>query len=170
MDLIGKAAMFLLQPTYMYQGDITTVDLKQLQADGIKGLIIDLDSTLMAPRTGLIEERVHTWLAEAQQHFKLAVLTNNKNQKYLENASNCLPMPVIGRAAKPSRKILFSVLDKLQLAPKEAVLIGDRPLTDILAGKRAGMKTCLVNPLSTMREHPIVVYVRKLEKLVIKKD
>ncbi len=160
--------MCLLQPTYTYHSDITTVDLKRLKNDGIQGIILDLDSTIMAPRSGLIDERVSHWLAEAEQHFKLAVVTNNKNVKYLEKAANCLPMPLVGHAAKPSRKILFTVLDKLDLAPENAVLIGDRPLTDILAGKRAGMKTCLVTPLSTMREHVLVQYLRKLERLVIK--
>jgi uncharacterized protein len=160
--------MCLLQPTYIYHSDITTVDLKRLKNDGIQGIILDLDSTIMAPRSGLIDERVSQWLAQAAENFKLAVVTNNKNEKYLEKAANCLAMPLVGRAAKPSRKILFTVLDKLELAPENAVLIGDRPLTDILAGKRAGMKTCLVTPLSTMREHILIQYLRKLERLVIK--
>lgn len=160
--------MCLLQPTYIYHSDITTVDLKRLKNDGIQGIILDLDSTIMAPRSGLIDERVSEWLTQAEKHFKLAVVTNNKNEKYLKKAANCLAMPLVGRAAKPSRKILFNVLDKLELAPENAVLIGDRPLTDILAGKRAGMKTCLVTPLSTMREHVVVQYLRKLERLVIR--
>ena len=144
------------------------LDLDRLQQDGIKGIILDLDSTLMAPRSGVIEERVYQWLSKAEKNFKLAVVTNNKNEKYLEKASKCLPMPLVGRAAKPSRKILFTVLDKLKVAAEESVLIGDRPLTDILAGRRAGMKTCLVTPLSTMREHVLVKYLRKFERLVIK--
>lgn len=161
--------MCLLQPTYIYHSDITTVDLEQFKKDSIQAIILDLDSTLMAPRSGLIEERVFQWLARAEENFKLAVVTNNKNEKYLENAAKCLPMPLVGRAAKPSRKILFSILEKLQVTPENAVLIGDRPLTDIWGGLRAGMKTCLVSPLSTMNEHLIVQYVRKLERLVIKK-
>jgi HAD superfamily phosphatase (TIGR01668 family) len=157
-----------LQPTYVSQGDVTTVDLAMLAKHGIKGIILDLDSTLMAPRTGYIDERVTTWIAAAEKQFKLAVVSNNKNQKYIEKATACLPMPVIGRAAKPSRKVLFGVLGQLQLNAAEVVLVGDRPLTDILAGKRAGMKTYLVTPLSTMKESSLVRFVRKLERLVIK--
>jgi HAD superfamily phosphatase (TIGR01668 family) len=116
----------------------------------------------------LIEDRVSQWLAQAETNFKLAVLTNNKNEKYLEKAAKCLSMPIVGRAAKPSRKSLLALLDRLQIAPADAVLVGDRPLTDILAGKRAGMKTCLVMPLATMREHILIQYLRKMERLVIK--
>lgn len=159
--------MCLLRPTYILDSDITTVNLERLKVDGVKGIILDLDSTLMAPRSGIIEERVHAWLMQAEQNFKLAVVTNNKNKKYLEKASNCLAMPLVGKAAKPSRKILRQVLAQLDLKAEEAVLIGDRPLTDILCGHRAGMKTCLVMPLETMNEHPLVVSLRKLERLVI---
>src|SRR5271156_4134688 len=160
--------MCLLRPTFISQGDITTVDLDMLAKHGVKGIILDLDSTLMAPRSGYIDERVTQWIASAEKKFKLAVVSNNKNTKYIENAAACLPMPVIGKASKPSRKILFSVLNQLQLNADEVVLIGDRPLTDILAGKRAGMKTYLVSPLSTMQESALVRFVRKLERLVIK--
>ncbi len=146
--------MCLLQPTYISQGDIASVDLDMLKSQEIKGIILDLDSTLIAPRSGVVDPHVSEWLGKAERNFKLAVVSNNKNKKYLERVSASLPMPVVGHAAKPSRKILFGVLDKLGLSPAEVVLIGDRPLTDILAGKRAGMKTYLVSPLSTMKNLP----------------
>jgi uncharacterized protein len=160
--------MCMLQPTYISHGDITTVNLEMLIKHGIKGIILDLDSTIMAPRSGFIDERVTQWLGAAQKNFKLAVVSNNKNQEYLEKAAANLPIPLIGRAAKPSRKILFSVLNKLQLKPSDSVLVGDRPLTDIWAGKRAGMKTYLVSPLSTMRESWLVRLLRKLERSIVK--
>ena len=161
--------MCLLQPTYINQGDITTVDLDMLKKQGIKGILLDLDSTIMAPHSGYIDEKVTEWIARAGKEFKLAVVSNNKNQKYIDQAAACLPMLVVGRAAKPSRKILFSVLKQLQLTATETILIGDRPLTDILAGKRAGMQTYLVSPLATMRESSLIRWVRKLERLVIKR-
>ena len=37
-----------LKPDYLIDGDITDIDLDRLAADGIKGLILDLDSTIMA--------------------------------------------------------------------------------------------------------------------------
>ncbi len=160
--------MCLLRPTYISQGDITTVDLRMLSKHGIKGIILDLDSTLMAPSSGYIDERVTEWIAAAKKGFRLAVVSNNKNQKYIEKAAACLPMPVVGRASKPSRKILFTVLNQLKLNAAEAVLVGDRPLTDILAGHRAGMKTYLVTPLSTMKESSLVRLARKIERLVIR--
>lgn len=42
----------LIRPTYYIDGDITDLDQEMLLEAGIKGLILDLDSTLMAPKTG----------------------------------------------------------------------------------------------------------------------
>ncbi|MBK9771692.1 MAG: hypothetical protein IPP57_12885 [Candidatus Obscuribacter sp.] len=43
-----------LKPTYLIDGDITDVDLEKLSQDGIKGLILDLDSTIMAPHSAAL--------------------------------------------------------------------------------------------------------------------
>jgi len=58
----------------------------------------------------------------------------------LEAASGIAPI-VIG---KPSPILFESALEKLQTRPQETLVIGDRLDTDILGGKRAGMRTALV--------------------------
>jgi 4-nitrophenyl phosphatase len=45
---------------------------------------------------------------------------------------------------KPSPVMVERCLSELQLGPSEAVMLGDRLDTDILAGQRAGMRTVLV--------------------------
>ena len=42
---------------------------------------------------------------------------------------------------KPDPEIFLMMLDKLALAPQEAVYVGDNPINDILGAHRAGMKT-----------------------------
>ena len=48
-------------------------------------------------------------------------------------------------------------------------MIGDRPLTDILAGILAGTKTILVDSITKDSEKLIVRFVRHLERLTIHK-
>jgi HAD superfamily phosphatase (TIGR01668 family) len=160
--------MVFLRPTYLIDGDITDIKLDTLKEAGIKGIILDLDSTLIAPRSGRLTEEAASWLAAARASFKLAVVSNNKRDAYLKETSDLLAMPVIGRAGKPRRGMLLKVLAMLDLQPQEAVLVGDRPLTDILGGQRAGMKTILVYPLKTMKEPGWIQFFRRLERLVIK--
>lgn len=160
--------MVLLRPTYLIPGDVTDIDLSLLKSDGIRGLIFDLDSTLMAPHSGALTSQVESWLARARQDFKVAVVSNNKRQEYLEKVKDLLDMPVIGRAAKPRRWSFNEIRTIFELPPAEVAVIGDRPLTDILGGQRAGMKTVLVYPLKTMQEPRWVTMFRNLERCVIR--
>jgi HAD superfamily phosphatase (TIGR01668 family) len=160
--------MVFLRPTYLIDGDITDIKLDELKEDGIKGIILDLDSTLIAPRSGKLTADAASWLESARSSFKLAVVSNNKRVDYIAKTSDLLAMPVIGAAGKPRARELLKTLALLDLKPQEAVLVGDRPLTDILGGQRAGMKTILVYPLKTMNEPKWIQFFRWLERLVIK--
>lgn len=161
--------MVLLRPTYLINGDVTDIDLKLLQSDGVKGLIFDLDSTLLAPHSGKLTTEVAEWLKFARANFKIAIVSNNKRMQYLEDVKVLLEMPImIGRAAKPRRKAFFEVLKQFNMRAEEIAVIGDRPLTDVLGGQRAGMKTVLVWPLKSQVEPQWVKMMRKLERCVIR--
>lgn len=156
------------RPTYLIDGDITDIDLDQLALDGVRGLIFDLDSTLVAPRAGNVTESVAAWLERARTMFKVAIVSNNKKDHYVEQVRILLDMPAIARAAKPRRKGFLEALSLLSLEPHEVAVVGDRPLTDVWGGQRAGMRTVLVWPLKTMNEPEWITFFRKLERLVIK--
>ena len=50
----------------------------------------------------------------------------------------------------------------------ETAFVGDRPLTDVLCGKKLGCKTILVDSISADIEKPIVRFARKLERICIR--
>lgn len=160
--------MVFLRPTYLIDGDVTDIDLDTLAKDGIKGIIFDLDSTIMAPRAGKITAETATWLELARSRFKLAVVSNNKSDPYIKQVQEHLNMTVLGRAAKPSAKLFLQVLEMFQLRADEVVVVGDRPLTDVWGGQRAGMKTILVLPLKSQHEASWILFFRKLERCFIK--
>lgn len=160
-----------LKPDYLIEGDITDIDIEALRRDGIKALILDLDSTLVAPKSAHITEEALDWLNRARSQFKIAVASNNKNERYLEEVEKILQLTVVGRAAKPSRKAFKRLLAEFELtSPHEVAVIGDRPLTDIWGGKRAGMKTVLVRILKTMQEPKWKSSIRELERVFIKSN
>jgi HAD superfamily phosphatase (TIGR01668 family) len=161
-------SMMFLKPTYLIDGDITDIDLDRLAADGIRGLILDLDSTLVAPCSGVLTEEVQAWLKRARSMFQMAIVSNNKRDPYLEQIRSLVDIPTIGRAAKPRRGGFRQALEILELEPQEVAVVGDRPLTDVWGGQRAGMKTVLVRPLKTMTEPGWITFFRNLERLVIK--
>lgn len=159
-----------LKPDYMIEGDITDIDIDLLRKDGIKALILDLDSTLVAPKSAHITQEALDWLNRARAQFKVAIASNNKNETYLGEVEQLLKVKIVGRAKKPSRKAFQSLLKEFGLGAHEVAVIGDRPLTDIWGGKRAGMKTVLVRILKTMQEPKWKTSIRALERVFIRSN
>lgn len=55
----------------------------------------------------------------------------------------CTSVTVETIVGKPSRHMAETVLERLQLAPQQCLMTGDRPETDVLLGLKAGMDTAL---------------------------
>jgi uncharacterized protein len=159
-----------LKPDYLIDGDITDIDLEELERAGIKALILDLDSTLIAPKSAFISDQASAWLDRARKKFHVAVASNNKNEVYLDKVRKLLNIRIIGKARKPSRKVFRRLLEEFDLSAQQIAVVGDRPLTDIWGGQRAGMKTILVGTLRTMNEPQWKTRIRNLERIFIKHD
>lgn len=152
----------------LFVEDITTLDLAALKSRGIKGFIFDLDNTIMAPHTGLLEDRIAAWLDTLRaEGFKLIVLSNNKRPEYVHNAQSVLQIPCIGNARKPRRGTFYQALEMMGLEAHEVAMVGDRPLTDIWVGNRIGSYTILVDPLIKHQETPLIKFLRGLERLFV---
>src|SRR3990167_2498269 len=133
-----------LKPTLIYEGDVTRIRLNDLKELGIEGLILDLDNTIMAPKSARLDLPVKYWLDVMKKHFKIVVLTNNKKAFYLEAVRHVLELPVIGFAKKPWSFGVNDALEILKLSNDKIAVICDRPLTDTWLGQRFGFKTVLV--------------------------
>lgn len=159
-----------LKPTLIYDDDITRVHLEDLKKLNVSGLILDLDNTIMAPKSARLELPVQYWLEVMKKHFKIVVLTNNKQTFYLEAVKHVLDLPVIGFAKKPWSVGIKEAMDILQLSNDKIAIIGDRPLTDIWLGQKYGFKTVLVRALTAHIEPTWKYYLRKLEWSFVKKQ
>lgn len=148
--------------------DIYEIDLDLLKSWGIKAVFFDLDSTIMVSKSGEYHEKTEQWLAKVDKDFFIAVITNNKKSEYLEKVKSISNFQIIGNANKPSTKAMRKLLAKICIHPNEVVIVGDRPLTDILAGKRLGAKTILVGSINSKNEGLATRFVRWLERLFIK--
>jgi len=146
--------------------DINTEILKE---KGIEAILFDLDSTVMASKTGIYEEKVYNWLCKLNDDFKIAIISNNFNKKYIDNIAQQSCFAVVGAANKPNPRIALQLLSEWNIQPQRCVVVGDRPLTDILVGKRMGAMTILVDSITCDTEAKIVRFVRFLERLTIRK-
>ena len=154
-----------LKPDYNLK-NVYEIDFKKLKSEGIKCIMLDLDSTVMVSKSANFLPETIEWFNTFIKDFEVAIISNNSSEKYIVNASKLAPCRVIGRAKKPNPNVMKSYLNEIGVTPSEAVMVGDRPLTDILAGKNLGCKTILVGSINPNENLP-TKFVRFLERLTI---
>ena len=155
-----------LKPDYNLK-NIYEIDFQELKTKGIKCLMFDLDSTVMVSKSANFLPGTVEWFNTFLKDFEVAIISNNKSKEYIENASKIAPCRVIGHANKPNPKVMKEYLESISIEPSCAVMIGDRPLTDILAGKLLGCKTILVGSINPNENLP-TKFVRALERSTIR--
>ncbi len=156
-----------LKPDYNLK-NIYEIDLEELKKSGIKNLLFDLDSTIMASKSGCYTEKTLNWLAKVKKEFSIAVISNNHNEKYIEKVKAVSDFPLVFYAKKPDIKAAKKYMESCGMVAAETAFVGDRPLTDVLCGKKLGCKTILVDSISADIEKPIVRFARKLERICIR--
>lgn len=156
-----------LKPDYNLES-IYSIDLEELKNQGIKAILFDLDSTIMASKSAKYSDETLAWLEKVKKDFFVAVISNNNNQEYIEKVKAISTFPTVFDAKKPKADIGRKFLQENSIKPSEAVMVGDRPLTDIWFGKRLGCKTILVDSITAKTEKKIVRFVRGVERLCVK--
>ena len=156
-----------IKPDYNLK-NVYDIDFEELKQQGVKCLMFDLDSTVMVSKSGRFTKETLDWFNTFLNDFEVAIISNNKNEQYIEKASQIAPCKVVGWANKPNPRIMGEYLQSIKVKPQNAVMIGDRPLTDILAGKLLGCKTILVGSINPSENLP-TRFVRALERSTIRK-
>lgn len=132
---------------------------------GVRGLVLDLDNTLVPWNTADVPGPIGAWVRElAAAGIVSCVLTNNYTHRASEVA-RLLDIPIIKAAFKPSPAAFRGALRVMALPAGEVAVVGDQLFTDVLGGKLVGMRAILVEPLSA-REFFTTRFVRWLERPV----
>ena len=136
------------EPDLWLEG-VTELTPERLKALGVKGLLLDLDNTLLPPKAeGPLSDEVRRWAEELKaKGIRLALVTNAKPHR-VRRAARELGIPGAGPVGKPLPFGFYWGLKKLGL-PKRAVLaVGDQVFTDLLGARLAGLRFALVRPLA----------------------
>ena len=156
-----------IKPDYNLK-NVYEIDFQELKNQGIKCIMLDLDSTIMISKSASFLPETLEWFNTFLNDFEVAIISNNFSEEYIENASKIAPCRVIGAARKPNPDVMRAYLNEIGVKPEEAVMVGDRPLTDILGGKFLGCKTILVGSINPNENLP-TKFVRARERSTIKK-
>lgn len=131
-----------------YLDSLYELDLDKLKSLGIKGIVLDLDNTIVPGKESEAPPDIKSWIDKAKKKgFKLCIFSNTLRIRRLLKISKDLGIPYVRGSFKPRIGGLKNSLNFMGVEPKESVMIGDRVLTDIWGGNRIGMWTILVEPL-----------------------
>lgn len=149
-----------------WAASIYAVDLDDLRRRGIRGLIFDLDNTLIPWRDPDPPPKLVTWFAGLRRRgFAVTIVSNNGGRR-VELFSAALGVPALARASKPRRRGFRQAMELMGTSPAATAVIGDQLFTDVLGGNRLRAYTVLVTPVSR-REFVGTMLVRRLEALVL---
>ena len=147
---------------------IYDLEPKDLKESGIKGLVVDLDNTLIPWNKAFATEEVKDWFELfISSEIELLVISNNQVDRVTTFAYP-INIPYIGRAKKPFPNAFKQACNTLQLKTSEVAIIGDQLLTDVLGGNLAGLYTILVDPL-VRSDAPITKFNRRVESLLLER-
>jgi len=156
----------ILKPK-VYINSICSLDLKKLKKlQEIKGIIVDLDNTLVAWGENDVSAEVIDWVKEAKKLGLKLCIVSNTSSKRVAKFAEILDIPYYSQHLKPFSKSYIRGLKILNTKREETVVIGDQIFTDILGGNRLGFFTILVAPI-IKRDSLGTFPQRTIEKIIL---
>ncbi|KKK33123.1 hypothetical protein WQ57_24615 [Mesobacillus campisalis] len=125
--------------------EITPESLKE---KGVKGIITDLDNTLVEWDRPSATPDLIQWFENMKQNNILVTIVSNNNEDRVKLFADPLVTPYIYRARKPMTKAFNRAVKDMGLKKEQTVVIGDQLLTDVFGGNRGGFHTILVVPVA----------------------
>ena len=160
----GAIILQKLHPDAYYKS-IFKINIDNLKESDIKGIIVDIDNTIVPWNDKKISDEVFNWFKNLiKEGFRLCLISNGMTKR-VEYFSNQLDIPAIGTAVKPRKKAFRKALKILGLRKEKVAVIGDQIFTDVLGGNRMGFMTILVDPLNE-DEFITTKIMRFIEKIV----
>ncbi|XP_060672836.1 phosphatidylglycerophosphate phosphatase 1, chloroplastic/mitochondrial isoform X3 [Ziziphus jujuba] len=158
--------------------DIRHIDWVELRRRGFQGVVFDKDNTITAPYSLTLWGPLASSLEECKSVFgpNVAVFSNSAGlYEYDHDGSRArtlegaIGIKVIRHRVKKPAGSAEEIEKHFGCESSQLIMVGDRPLTDIVYGNQNGFLTILTAPLSLAGEPFIVRQVRKLEAALVKR-
>lgn len=153
-----------LYPT-KYLDSSYSIDYEQLYRSGIRGLIYDIDNTLVEHGMPATERVIKLFEQLRSIGFDTCLISNNKEPR-VKQFADAVGSKYVYDAHKPSRKNYIRAMELMGTDTGNTYFIGDQIFTDVYGANRAGIPSILVKPIHPKEEIQIVLK-RKLEKIVL---
>ena len=130
-----------------YVQSVFQIDIEKLANSGFKGIITDLDNTLVGWDVKTPTKEIQEWFKKANDLGLTITIVSNNNEKRVSVFSKDLDVDFIFKARKPMGRAFKKAIQHMNIKPEETVVIGDQMLTDVLGGNNNGLYTIMVVPV-----------------------
>ena len=152
----------------LYLDSVKNINPTLLKKNNIKGLILDVDNTLIDYYRNLVDG-AEKWCEELKNEgIKCIILSNSNKRSKVEEVAEKLNIDYIMFAKKPLKSGFKRALNKLELKPEEVAVVGDQLFTDVIGAKRMNMFSILVKQVGE-KDIFITKLKRPIENAIIKK-
>ena len=155
-----------LYPTQYIQS-IFDLDIEKLKEEGIKGIIFDIDNTLVPYDVAEPTQEIISFFDDIQKAGMGITLVSNNTEDRVLKFNEKLKVLALHKAQNTLTKRFKKDLEMMNYKKEEVIIVGDQIFTDVYGGNCIGIKTYLVVPISDKDEWQTKIK-RGLERQVIK--
>lgn len=112
--------------------DLFLIDTRALRERGIKGLILDIDDTLIPREVKEVSPKVFAWIqTRKEEGFKICLTSNSRHPIRVKYFGDTLGVPSMHFSLKPLPFAFWRSLEILGTKAEETAMIGDQLFMDI---------------------------------------
>lgn len=148
-----------------YVASTYIIDFEKLYEDGCRGLIFDIDNTLVPHGAPADQRAIELFRRLKRIGYRCCLISNNQEPR-VKMFNKDIQVDYVYDAHKPSTKNYKKAMEIMGTDTENTVFIGDQLFTDVWGAKRAGIKNILVKPIHPKEEIQIVLK-RYLERIVL---
>ena len=150
-------------PYAMCEGTYS-IDYNLLWERGYRGIIFDIDNTLVEHNEPATDKAVHLFEKLRNTGFRSAVVSNNKEPR-VRDFADAVGCEYIYKAGKPKAEGYLRAMDKMSTDRDTTFAVGDQLFTDIWGANNAGLKSIMVRRIASHEE--IQIHLKRIPETVI---
>ncbi len=147
-----------------YTDSAYVIDYKGLYRDGYRGLLFDIDNTLVEHGADADDRSIRLMKDLKEMGFQICLVSNNGEER-VNRFNKVIQACYIYNAQKPFPKNYYRAMKLIGTKKNNTLFIGDQLFTDIYGANLAGIKNYFVKPIGPEKEIQIILK-RYLEKIV----
>ena len=125
---------------------------ERLELWGLRALLLDVDCTLTRYRRGDVPPQVAAWIEGLRAAGIGLCLVSNGMGRRIHSLAGRLDLPCVSNAMKPLPWGVWTAIEKLHAEPSHTAMVGDQLFADVMAGRLAGIRSILVDPIHPEEE------------------